>query len=122
MVTVCDLCLSIRAAILAFSSVCLLASFSFISFFICNHLAFSACSLLFSFNCLSISVATFLACKSLFIAYLDVSSLAILSISISSSFGTFYLCFLALVLGLILSIFAKCLLANFASAAFCLCF
>ena len=54
-----DLCLSIRAAILAFSRAHLLASFSLISFSICNCLAFSAGSLLLSFNCLSISVAIF---------------------------------------------------------------
>ena len=44
---VCGLCLLIRAAILAFSSAHLLASFSLISFSICNCLAFSACSLQF---------------------------------------------------------------------------
>ena len=121
-----NLCLSIRASILAFSNARLLASFSLISFSICNYLAFSACSLLFSFNCLSISVANFLACNtsfnSHFIVYLGMSSLAILSISISSSCGTFCLCFLTLVLGFIISVFANCMLANSASAAFCLCF
>ena len=53
LLSVCNLCLLIRAAILAFSSARLLASFSLISFSICNCLAFSACNLLFSFLCLS---------------------------------------------------------------------
>ena len=100
------LCLAIRAAIWAFSSSGLLASFCFVSFSICNCLAFSACSLLFSFDCFSVSVTTFLACntsfKSHFIAYLGISSLTILSISISSLSGTFCLCFLVLVLGFLL--------------------
>ena len=123
---VCALCLAIRAAIWAFSSLSLLASFSFVSFSICNCPAFSAYSLLFSFNCFSVSVATFLACntsfKSHFIAYLGISSLTILSISISSLSGNFCLCFLVLVLGFLLSLFVTCLLANSASFTFCLCF
>ena len=115
-----------KSCYLGLFSMHLLASFSLTSFSICNCLIFSACGLLFSFDCFSISVATFLACntsfKSHFIACLGISSLAILSISISSLSGTFCLCFLALVLGLIFSIFAEHLLVNSASLAFCLCF
>ena len=119
------LCFLIRASIWAFSNASLLASFSLISFSACNCLAFSACSYLFSSDCLSVSVAIFLSCntsfKSCFIAYLGISSLTILFISISSSSGTFCFCFLALILGFIYSIFAECLLAYSASLAFCLC-
>ena len=118
------LCLSIRADILAFSSARLLAYFSLRSFSICNCLAFSACSFLFSYSFLSVSVANFLACNtsfnSCFIVYLGVSSLAILSISITSLSGTFCHSFLPLVLGFIISMSAKCILAISASAAFCL--
>ena len=105
--SVCSLCLLIRASIWAFSNASLLASFSFISFSVCNLLAFSSASLLasFSLNCLSVSVAIFLSCntsfKSHFIAYLGISSLTILSISISSLSGTFCLCFLSPVFGFI---------------------
>ena len=106
----------------------ILSVMTVISFSVCNLLAFSSASLLasFSFNCLSVSVAIFLSCntsfKSHFIACLGVSSLTILSISISSSSGTFCLCFLSPVLGFIYSIFAKHLLAYSALLAFCLCF
>ena len=88
------LCFSMRASIWAFSN--LLASLSFISFSICNHLAFSSTSCLasFSFNCFSVSVA-------LFLSYLGLSSLTILVISISSLSGTFCLCILTFVLGFI---------------------
>ena len=112
-----DLYFAIRASIWAFSNANLLASFSFISFSICNHLAFSSTSLSasFSFNCLSISAA-------LFLSSLGVSFLTILSISISSSSGTFYLFILILVLGFIYSVCAECLLASAISFAFCHCF
>ena len=124
----CGLCFLIRASIWAFSNANLLASFSFISFSMCNHLGFSNGSLLasFSFNCLSVSVALFLSCnvflKSHFLAYPGLASLTILSISISSSSGTFCLYVLALVLGFIYSMCAEHLLAYAISFALCLCF
>ena len=62
---VCGLCFAIRASIWSFSNANLLASFSFISCSICNHLAFSSASLLssVSFDCLLVSVALFLSCN-----------------------------------------------------------
>ena len=81
---VCGLCFSISASIWAFSMANLFASLAFMSFCICILLAFSNASLLTSFSlyCFSVFVA-------LFLSSLGLSPRAILSISISSSSGTF---------------------------------
>ena len=110
-------CFSISASIWAFSMANLFASLSFISFCICILLAFSSASLLASFSlyCFSVLVA-------LFLSSLGLSPQTILSISISSSSGTFCLCILTFVLGFIFSLIAEHLLVVALSFSSCLCF
>ena len=97
------LCFSISASIWAFS--------------MANLFAFSSASLLASFSlyCFSVFVA-------LFLSSLGLSPQAILSISISSSSGTFCLFILAFVLGFKYSLRAKHLLVFAHSFSSCLCF
>ena len=94
-----DLCFLMRASIWAFSICNLLASLSFVSVSICNHVAFASTSLLASFSCNCLLVS-----RAFCLSYLGLSSFTILAISISSSSGTFCLCFVAFVLGFIYSI------------------
>ena len=91
--------------------------FVFISFCICILLAFSSASLLASFSlyCFSVLVA-------LFLSSLGLSPQIILSISISSSSGTFCLCILTFVLGFVYSLRAEHLLVVALSFTSCLCF
>ena len=69
----------------------------------------------FSLYCFTVFVA-------LFLSFLGLSPQAILSISISSSSGTFCLCILAFVLGFIYSLRAKCLSVFALSFSSCLSF
>ena len=95
----------------------LFASLSFISFGICILLAFASASLLASFSLYCFSVF-----GALFLSSLGLSPQAILSISISLSSGTFFLCILAFVLGFIYSLRAEHLLVFAHSFSSCLCF
>ena len=111
------LCFSISASIWAFSMASLFASLSFICFCICILLAFASTSLSASFSwyCFTVFVALFLSC-------LDLSPQAILSISLSSSSGTFCLCIFAFVLGFIYSLRAEHLSVFALSFSSCLSF
>ena len=100
-----NLCFSMSASILAFSIICLFASISFESFCPCILLAFSSTSLLASF-----SLYCFAVISALFLSPFGLSPWAILFISISSSSGTFCLCFSILVFGFVPSLRAKHLL------------